>query len=146
MSVNKIIIAVNLPEETQRPLHFLRGFPYPPKAEIQLVHMVTESVYAAGMESVQTFPSGEAKKKLEEQILAKLEQLRTELFSETTMIVTKVIFDSNVRKGFTEYVTNQGAELVIVATRGRLGMKDHFDSSFAQYQVKYSTANVLILR
>ncbi len=146
MNLNKIIIAVNMPEETQKPFQYLKAIPFPPQAEIQLVHMITENVYADGMELIQTFPSREEKKKLENQIHIKLQNLKSNLFPEKTKVVTKVLFDSNIRKGFTEYVAIENPDLVIVGTRGRTGMKDLFDSSFAQHQVKYSPANVLILR
>lgn len=146
MKAKKIIIAVSLTEDTQKPFHYLKEIPIPPDAEIHLVHMVTENVYVDGMELALTFPSREEERKLEEQITSKLQSLKNEIFPLHMNVYTKVLFDTNIRAAFTDYVTKENADLVVVATRGRHGIKDFFDSSFAQHQVKYSPANVLVLR
>lgn len=146
MKAKKIIIAVSLAEETQKPFLYLKEMPIPQDAEIQLIHMVTENVYADGFEFALTYPSKAEKQKLEEQIMLKLQSIKNDLLPRHMKVTTKVIFDTNIRAAFTDYVSKEKADLVIVATRGRHGIKDFFDSSFAQHQVKYSPANVLVLR
>lgn len=128
MKEKKIIIAVALTEETQKPFLYLKEIPIPLNAEIQLIHMVTENVHG------------------QDQINLKLEILKNEIFPLHTKIFTKILVDTNIRAAFTDYVAKEKADLVVVATRGRHGIKDFFDSSFAQHQVKYSPANVLVLR
>ena len=146
MKAKKIIVAISLDEETQKPFFYLRDIPVPPETEIELVHMVTENVYVDGMDFALTFPSKEEQQKLEERIQLKLQILKNDLFPHHINVSTKVIFDTNIRAAFTEHVAKEKADLVIVATRGRHGIKDFFESSFAQHQVKYSSANVLVLR
>lgn len=146
MKKQKIIIAVSLAEETQKPFLYLKQIPIPPNAEIQLVHMVTENVYVDGMDFALSSPSIEERQKLEEQIKLKLDGIKNLLFPLHTNVSSKIIFDTNIRAAFTAYVAKEKADLVILATRGRHGVKDFFDSSFAQHQVKYSPTNVLVLR
>lgn len=146
MKPKKIFIAVSMAEETQKPFHYLKEFPIPPDAEVELIHMVTENVYADGFELVLTFPSKEEKQKLEAEITSKLRKIKQEFFPEHKQVKTKVLFDTNIRAAFTDYVAKQKADLVIVATRSRHSITGFFDSSFAQHQVKYSSANVLVLR
>lgn len=146
MKAKKIIIAVSLTEDTQKPFNYLKEISIPPDAEIQFVHMVTENVYFDEMELAVTIPSQEEKRKIEEQITIKLQSLINEIFPLHKNVFTKVIFDSNIRAAFIDYVAKEKADLVVVATRRRIGIVDFFDSSFAQHQVKYSPANVLVLR
>lgn len=147
MKLNKIIIAVSLDEATQKPFHYLKEMPIPMNCEIQLVNMVPESLNTSGMEfQLQAYPLIVDRPKLEEEIKKNLSALKHDLFPNHSNVMTHVIFDTNVKAAFTDHVKNQKADLVVVATRARHGIRSFFDSSFAQHQLKFSPVNVLVLR
>lgn len=147
MKARKIVIAVSLEEETLKPLQQLKNMNIANDAEIHLVHVVPTILYARGMQfSVLTYPLPEERPKIEEHIIAKLKEVKNDVLPEAENVVYKCLFDTNEKAAFTEYIETQKADLVVVATRGRHGIKTLFDSSFAQHQLKYSPVNVLVLR
>lgn len=147
MTFKKIMIAVSLDEATQKPFHYLRELPIPLDSEIHIVHMATETFFTDGVEfEVRPYPPKEDRTKIVEEVKKKLLKFKEDIFPNHNRIGVHVVFDTNIKAAFTDYATQQKADLVVVATRGRQGMKALFDSSFAQHQLKYSPANVLVLR
>lgn len=147
MNARKIVIAVSLEEETLKPLQQLKKMNIANDAEIHLVHVVPTVLYARGMQfSVLTYPLPEERPKIEENIISRLKEVKNDIIPEAQNVTYKCLFDANEKSAFTEYVDTQKADLVIVATRGRHGIKTLFDSSFAQHQLRYSPVNVLVLR
>lgn len=147
MKAKKIVIAVSLEEETLKPLQQLKNMDISKDAEIHLVHIVPTILYARGMQfSVLTYPLPEERPKIEEDIISRLKEVKKDIFPEAQDVIFKCLFDANEKAAFNDYVESQKAELVVVATRGRHGLKTMFDSSFAQHQLKYSPVNVLVLR
>lgn len=147
MKAKKVIVAVSLEEETHKPLLQLKEMNIGPEAEIHLVHVVPTIIYARGMQlSVLTYPLPEERPKIEESILNKLSKIKEEIFPNHQNVKFKCLFDANEKAAFNDYVSEQHADLVVVATRGRHGLKNFFDSSFAQHQLKHAPANVLVLR
>lgn len=144
MNARKIVVAVSFEEETQKPLMQLKNMDIHPDAEIHLVHVIPVILYARGMSlSVLTYPLPEDRPRIEESVLKALTDVRNEIFPKHKNVVMKCLFDVNTKAYFTEYVEKEKADLVVVATRGRHGL---FDSSFAQHQLKHSSANLLVLR
>jgi nucleotide-binding universal stress UspA family protein len=147
MNMKKIIVAVSLEKETADPLQKIKLMDISPETEIHLVHIVPVILYARGMQfSVLTYPTKEERPQVEEAIVHKLQAVASDLFPQHKDIIYKCLFDSNEKAAFCDYVKEQKADLVVVATRGRHGLTTVFDSSFAQHQLKYSPTNVLILR
>ncbi len=147
MKVNKVIIAVSMEEETQRPLFQLKDLNFSHDTEIHLIHVMPVILYARGMDlTVLTYPLEEERPKIVDTVTDKLKKLASEIFPGHSNIVYECLFDSNEKAAFCDYVQEQKADLVVVATRGRHGLKNFFDSSFAQHQLKHSPTNVLVLR
>jgi nucleotide-binding universal stress UspA family protein len=147
MKINKMIVAVSLEPETSGPLQKIKMMDISPTTEVHLVHIVPVIFYARGMQfNVLTYPLKEERPQVEEGILHKLQTVASELFPQHKNVIFKCIFDSNEKAAFCDYVKEQNADLVVVATRGKHGVTTIFDSSFAQHQLKYSPTNVLILR
>lgn len=147
MKKGKIIIAVHLDAATQRPFEYLKEMPIVLDAEIQLVHMVPVTFHGVEMGfEIEAYPPKVDRPKIETEIKKKLAAFKEEFFPNHTNVSSRVIFDTNVKAAFSEYVEKEKADLVVVATRGRHGIKTFFDSSFAQHQLKYSVAHVLVLR
>jgi len=143
----KAIVAVSLEEETHAPLLGLKDLKFLHGGEIHLVHVVPIILYARGMSfSMLTYPMEEERPRIKSEILSRLDGLRKELLPQEERVVLECLFGTNEKATFTDYVTAQKANLVIVATRGKRGIVNFFDSSFAQHQVKYAPTNVLVLR
>ena len=147
MKSKKIIVAVSMEPATQRPLQKLREFNFLPDCEIQLIHVAPLILSVSGTElSIQTSPSEEERPKLEKNILNKLSELEHLIFPNHQNVISKVLFDSNEKAAFNDYVAVEKADFVVIATRGKHGHLNFFDSSFAQHQLNHSPANVIILR
>ena len=147
MKANKVVVAVSMEEETQQPLYQMKNLHFSPDTEIHLIHVMPVILYARGMDlHVLTYPLEEERPKIVETVTDKLKKLAREIFPEQSNIVYECLFDSNEKAAFCDYVQEQKADLVVVATRGKHGIKNFFDSSFAQHQLKHSPTNVLVLR
>ena len=147
MKANVVIVAVSLEAETHQPLMRLKEMEIGLEAEIHLVHVVPAILYARGMDlSVLTYPLPEERPDIEGSIIARLMEIKKQIFPDHKKVEFKCIFDSNEKMAFCDYVYHQQADLVVVATRGKHGLTNVFDSSFAQYQVRYSLTNVLVLK
>ena len=142
-----VVVAVSLEKETHRALLQLKNIDLSPDAEIHLVHVVPVIWYGRGLQlSVLTYPLEEERPRIEQAILAKLNSVKEELLPLHTNVTYRCLFDANEKAAFADYAIKSQADLIVVASRNKHGVATVFDSSFAQYQVKHSTANILILR
>lgn len=147
MKATKVIVAVSLEGETHKPLLGLKKLEIAKDAEIHLVHVVPIILYARGMNlSVLSYPLPDERPEIEMAIVSKLDQVKKEILPEHTNVRTVCLFNSNEKAAFTDYVEQEKPDLVVVATRGKHGLANFFDSSFAQHQLKHSPANVIVLR
>lgn len=147
MKINKLIIAVSLEPETHGPLMKLKNMNIDVDSEIHFVHVVPVILYARGLHlSAMTYPLMEERPKIEESILAKLAEIKKEVFPNHKNITFKCLFDANEKMAFCDYVEHQQPDLVVVATRSKHGISNFFDSSFAQFQLGHSSSNILVLR
>lgn len=147
MSITKVVVAVSLEDSLVEVLKKVKDIRLDPGFEIHLVHVFPVIVYARGMQfSALTYPMDSEKPEIEKQVMEKLSAIESEIFSQHAKVVKKCLFSSNEKAAFTEYVENTKAEMVIVATRKKHHNFNFFDSSFAQHQLKYSPAFVLVLR
>jgi nucleotide-binding universal stress UspA family protein len=147
MKFNKLIVAVSLEAETHVSLMKLKTMDIHLDTEIHLVHIVPVILYARGLHlSALTYPLMEERPKIEEPILAKLTNIKTEIFPNHKNVTFKCIFDANEKMAFCDYVEHQQADLIVVATRSKHGIANFFDSSFAQFQLGHSSTNILVLR
>lgn len=147
MKANKVVVAVSLEFETYGPLVKIKEFDISPDAEIHLVHVVPIILYGRGLHpSVLTYPLVEERPKIREAILTKLKSIKNEIFPNHEKVFLECLFDSNEKMAFASYAEKQQADLVVVATRSKGAMMNIFDSSFAHYQLRHNSSNLLILR
>jgi nucleotide-binding universal stress UspA family protein len=147
MNINKLVIAVSLEPETHGPLIKLKNMNIDADSEIHFVHVVPVILYARGLHlSALTYPLVQERPKIEETILAKLADIKKEIFPDHKNITFKCIFDGNEKMAFCDYVEHQQPDLVVVATRSKHGISNFFDSSFAQFQLGHSISDILVLR
>ena len=147
MKITKLIIAVSLEIETHGALIKLKNINIDFDCEIHLVHVVPVILYARGLHlSALTYPLMTERPKIEETILGKLADVKTEIFPNHKNVTLKCIFDGNEKMAFCDYVEHQQPDLVVVATRSKHGISKFFDSSFAQVQLGHSSSSILVLR
>lgn len=147
MSINKVVVAVSLEDNLIEVLKKVKDVHLDPQFEIHLVHVFPVILYARGMQlSVLTYPTESEKPEIEKHVMEKMTMIEKEIFSKHKNVIKKCLFGSNEKATFNEYVENAKAEMVVVATRKKHHNYNFFDSSFAQHQLKYSPAYVLVLR
>lgn len=147
MKAKKIIVAVSLEAETHAPLMRLKDMDIGLSVEIHMVHIVPVILYSRGLHlSVLTYPLESERPGIVENVLAKLAEIKKEILPYHEKVLYKCFFNSNEKAAFADYVEEQKPDLVVVATRGQNGVMNFFDSSFAQYQLKHSSSNILIVR
>ncbi len=147
MQPKKIVIAVNLDQKDQKPLDKLKNTPWLKNTEIHFVY-VLECVYYGMGSTPFYYPPESEFPRLRKDVNQSLTKLSRKLFPHTgeQKIVIKCLFETDAKESFCKYAKSVKADMVIVATRGKKGIKGFFDSSFARYLSKYSPADLLILR
>jgi nucleotide-binding universal stress UspA family protein len=147
MNPKKVVIAVSLNKQDQKPLEKIKESAWLEGAEVHLVHIVETVAYGSEM-SPFFFPQESEQPKIRKEVLKELEKLSRRLFPHTgkPKVVTKCLIDFDGKSTFCDYSKKVKADLLIVATRGKKGIKGFFDSSFARYLSKYAPADLLVLR
>jgi nucleotide-binding universal stress UspA family protein len=147
MQPKKIVIAVNLDQKDQKPLDKLKNTPWMENAEVHFVYILECAYYGAGFTPYYYPPESEFPR-IKKDVLQALNKLSRRIFPHTGQpkIVVKCLFEQDAKESFCKYAKSVKADMVIVATRGKKGIKGFFDSSFARYLSKYSPADLLILR
>lgn len=140
----KIVIAVPLIENMAEMLTQVKDMDFLKNSEVHLVTVFNTINYAVGLGEVPlVYPIIEDRKAIEESVLGKLRNLRSEILPEHSKAHVECLFGENVKETFCQYVENVKANTVIIATRKK---RDFFESSFAQYAIKHLDADIIILK
>lgn len=147
MQPKKIVIAVNLDQKDQKPLERLKNTPWFENTEVHFVYVLECAYYGVGLTAYYYPPTSEFPR-IKKEVTQHLTKLSRKIFPHTgeQKIVVKCLFEQDAKESFCQYAKSVKADMVIVATRGKKGIKGFFDSSFARYLSKYSPADLLILR
>jgi nucleotide-binding universal stress UspA family protein len=143
---NKVVVAINVNQNLEAILAPLRKLEFLKQAEIHLVHVFQTMTYAVGFsEYPMAYPVHQDRNVIEQSINSLLVKLAVNLFGDNFegKIVTKCLFSDNPKKKFCEYLQDEGADLVVIASREKRGL---FESSFATYVSRHSQANQIILK
>lgn len=139
-----VLIAVdtNLPEEIFSPL---RKMEWMNESEIHIVHVFKLLNYGDGLSFNVSFPYSFNEKELSEAVIHKMKTMAKGFlpYGHVGKVVYQCLFDTDIKSKMTDYINQNKINLIIVATRERKGI---FESSFANYMIKNSAANILILR
>ncbi len=147
MTGKKIVCAVSLQEDSlltmERVLHrgSFQG------AQIHLVHIFKIETYLNELSSY-VYPTPEMYPEITktvESILAPLQQKITRQLQAVECTI-KCIFHHRPKEELCQYLSDQRAQMVVVATRGKHGLEGFFSSSFTDYLCKFSPCDVLVLR
>lgn len=142
--MKNVVICASLNDESLKNLESLKGDPILQNARIHLVHCFEIQVYTSDF-SPYIYPTEEKYPEIESATLKILENLAAKIVPESE-VVKKCFFSQSPKQKVKEYLEEIDADLCIVATRGKHGIKGLFSSSFAEHLVKYSPCDLHILR
>jgi nucleotide-binding universal stress UspA family protein len=143
---NKTVVAINLNQNLEAILAPLRSLEFLKRSEIHFVHVFQSTTYAVGFtEYPLIYPLNEDRQVIEKSINSLLIKLAENLFGKDFegKVVTRCLFSDNPKKKFCEYVDEEKADLVVIASREKRGL---FESSFATYVSRHSQANQIIIK
>jgi hypothetical protein len=142
----KVVVAVDLGKDLSEVLNPIKEMSFLAQSEIHFVHVFNTITYSFIFGDFPTIYPVEADRSLiEKSIVSILENTsKTHLPSNFQgKVIHQCLFADDAKDKFSEYVKGINADLVLVATREKHGI---FDSSFAQYLVKHTNANILVLK
>lgn len=146
MNFDKIVVALDMDENSIETLTQLKQLNFPLTAEIHLVYIFE---YVANNFDF-TFvipPSSEDLGKIQMIMLEKMEALKPKLgLDKHTNVITKCFISGNAKQEFLNYADSIDAKLIVAASKERKGFLGLFESSFTNFLTKFSRSNLIILR
>lgn len=144
-SFSKIVIAINFNESNLETLKNIHRMDFLATSEIHFVHVVEELTYSTELGVTLVMQDDERKRNIREALVSKMKAISKEIlpYSHQGKVVFEVLFSSNHKFDFCNYLEQMHADLVIVAPRKHRGI---FSGSFTYYVGKNSTANMLVLK
>jgi len=132
-------------DEDPEVINFLLGLEFLRESSIHLVHMSISLDFNSLLEiNLAAYPSAEAKIIIEQAILTKLSESKSQLLSKGFVghIDNHCIFTDNIKKGFCKYALEVNADLIILMPE----KKHSLFGSFTHYQLAHANAPVMVLR
>ncbi|MCO4793389.1 MAG: universal stress protein [Bacteriovoracaceae bacterium] len=142
--MKNVVICVSLNDECLKSLEHLKSDPVLDNARVHLVHCFEVQVYTSDF-SPYIYPTEEKYPEIEAASLKILEGLEAKL-GLNGKAVKKCFFSQSPKQRLRDYLEEENADLCVLATRGKHGIKGLFSSSFAEHLVKYSPCSLHILR
>lgn len=145
--MKNVVICASLNDESLDLLKTLKGSPLLTGCKIHIVHCFEVQIYTSDF-SPFIYPTEDKYPEIESACLKILDTLATNICTPEQLKSTEkhVYFSQSPKQRVHEYLVENKADLVIVATRGKHGIEGLFSSSFAEHLVKYSPCDVQILR
>jgi nucleotide-binding universal stress UspA family protein len=138
----RILVPVDFSEMSQKALDYALDLGAKLGASVHVVHVCPLLYYALGAD----LPDDPAfERKLKEQLRHKLEALQKSLSDRGHKITTSLV-DGNPGQQISEVATQQGADLIVMATHGRTGMQHLMLGSVAERVVRTAKLPVLTVR
>jgi hypothetical protein len=146
MKFEKIIVAVDLDQNSVETLGQIRQMHFPADAEIHLVHVFEQVPNLMDLSFVFT-PSEKDLAEIQLVILKKLEDIRNILgLNDRPKTYLRCLLSSNPKQEFLQYVDSVGPDLVVAAAEEKSGFVGLFEGSFTNFLSKFCRANLLLLR
>lgn len=146
MNFDKVVVALDMDENSIETLTQLKNLNIPTSAEVHLVYIFE---YVANNFDF-TFvipPSAEDLGKIQMIMLEKIEALKPKLgLDKHTKVIPKCFISGNAKQEFLNYADSINANLIVAASKERKGFLGLFESSFTNFLTKFSRANLIILR
>ncbi len=147
----KIVVCAEITEEGLKSLDHVADYwkeHQVSSAEVHLVHIFETRVYNNEF-AVSVYPSPDQYKEVDEAVVRILKEKADDLFKKITKpqkCIYKCLHSTNVKDEMMEYLKAVNPDLVVVPTRGLSGVKGFFSSSFADFLVRHSPCNILVVR
>lgn len=144
---NEIVLCVGLNEPCLETLAQLADSQLIKNAKkIHLIHCFEIQIYTSELVAPYIFPTKDKYPEIEAATTKILENLAIKLGVEKDKYALQCFFTESPKKKTKEYLEEVGADLCVVATRGKHGIKGLFSSSFAEHLLKYSPCDIYVLR
>jgi nucleotide-binding universal stress UspA family protein len=143
--MKSIVICVNLDQQSLDTLKTIPSKIDLQAAKIHLIH-VFEIHYANAEFVPLVYPTADQYPEIETSVLKILSKLAEDLKLPEDRVVKKCVFSHSREAVLKDYLTEVGAEMAVVATRGKHGIEGLFSSSLTDFLCKYSPCDVLVLR
>jgi hypothetical protein len=146
MNFEKVIIAVDLNENSIETLSQIKTMHFPLNAEVHLVHIFEQVPNLMDLSFVFT-PSEKDLAEIQLVILRKLEGIKKDLgLDNRERTYLRCLVSSNPKQEFLQYVDSVSPDLVIAAAEEKSGFIGLFEGSFTNFLSKFCRANLMLLR
>ncbi|MBT3583954.1 MAG: universal stress protein [Halobacteriovoraceae bacterium] len=142
--MKKIVICTNLDPASTKAIESLVDQDLLKDSQVELLHCFETQIYT-GEYFINYYPTEEQYPAIEGEVLEILAPLDKKL-SSIASVNSKCIFSTNPKEEVKEFLNREKPDLLIVATRGVTGFAGLFNSSFADYMLRHSPCDVLVLR
>ncbi len=142
-----VVIAVSLDKEALPHFHKLKNSALFKGVHLHFVHIFEVRHYVDGL-TYYSFPNQEQYTTIEKEVYQVFDNLEKDLFpsGDPASVTKKCLFDGSPKKALAEYSQEVGADLIVMATREKHGIKGFFTSSFAEHMIKTSPCDTLVLK
>ena len=140
-----IVLCVDLKKECLNTLKTVTKIIDLRDTQVHLLHIYEGQIFNADL-TPWIIPEPEQYPSIEKSILKTLSKLRHELDLNPDNVKEKCIFSFSREQEIKNYLLQNDASLVVLATRGKHGIEGLFLSSLADFLCKYSPCDVLVLR
>lgn len=140
----RIVIAVDIAKEARGRFDELKELKFNSDSEIHLVYVFQEIGFNFAIDAYSmAYPLVNDRLEIEKSVNGALKDLVKEIFPKDLKVHTHCLFSENQKEKLCDVSDELKADVVILAARKRHGI---FESSFAQYMLKHSERNLLILK
>lgn len=143
--MKEIIVCVDLNQDCIKTLKALPEKINLKDANVHFLHVFKSQLYDEDL-SPFTFPLPEQYIVLEKSAIMSLKRLGDDLDLDPARVSAKCFFSLSPKEKIKSYLDETKADLVVIATRGRHGIKGLFSSSLADFLCKFSPCDILVLR
>lgn len=140
----RVVIAVDIAKEARGRFDELKEIHFSSGSDVHLVYVFQEIGFNFAIDAYSmAYPLADDRLAIEKSVNEALKKIGQEVLPKDVKVHTHCIFSENQKEKLCEVVEEIKADVVILAARKRHGI---FESSFAQYMLKHSERNLLILK
>lgn len=145
--MKNILIAISLEDELLIPLKRLKNEISLKNTNIHLLHVVKKEIMSVEMATYE-WPNNDEFKEMKKSALNKMEHMKTHIIgdSQPQSVTIDIILDLSPKDTIIEEAKKFKANMIVVSTRGKKGFEGLFSNSMAEYLIKYSPCDLLVLR
>lgn len=145
--MKNIVLCAGLNDQSLELLATLKDSPLLESAnKVYIVHCFEIQIYTSDLIAPYVFPTKDKYPEIEDATIRVLDSLREKLELDKSKVELKCFFNESPKKRIREFLEEVNADICVVATRGKHGIRGLFSSSFADHLLKYSPCDIQVLR